>query len=54
MGVLLKMRSIYSLFLFGGRSVTGGWAGWPIAHPDFGTLEGAVKAPQGNGGKLHY
>ena len=51
MGVLLKMRSIYSLFLFGGRSVTGGWA---IAHPDFGRLEGATKAPLGSGGTPHY
>ena len=24
------------------RGVSGGWAGWAIAHPDFGRIEGAA------------
>ena len=26
--------------LYKSRGVSGGWAGWEIAHPDFGRLEG--------------
>ena len=29
----------------GHRGVTGGWAEWAIAHPDFGSLEGAAGHP---------
>ena len=25
-----------------GRGVSGGWARWPIAHPDLGRLQGAA------------
>ena len=32
------------------RGVSGGWAGWAIAHPLFGRIEGAT----GSGGMLHY
>ena len=54
MGVLLKMKSIYSLFLFRGRGVSGRRAGWAMAHPDSGRLEGAAKVPLGSGGTQHY
>ena len=30
------------LMLFS-RGVTGGWAGWAIAHPVFGRIEGAAR-----------
>ena len=29
-----------------GRGVSGGWAGWAIAHPDFGRIEGAARKQQ--------
>ena len=28
------------------RGVTGGWAGWVIAHPVFGRIEGAARQQQ--------
>ena len=34
------------------RGVSGGWAGWAIAHPDFGRIEGA--AGQLCGGAPHH
>ena len=33
------------LMLFS-RGVTGGWAGWAIAHPGFGRIEGAARQQQ--------
>ena len=27
----------------GGTGVTGGWAGWAIAHPGFGRIEGVAR-----------
>ena len=36
---LMKLRQGISWLL---RGVTGGWAGWPIAHPVLGRIEGAA------------
>ena len=35
------------------RGVSGGWAGWAIAHPVFGRIEGAAGRRRGSGGP-HY
>ena len=32
--IALRFHEIFN------RGVSGGWAGWEIAHPDFGRLEG--------------
>ena len=37
-----KIKNSYIIGTFHIRGVTGGWAGWAIAHPDFDRIEGAA------------
>ena len=36
------------------RGVSGGWAGWAIAHPVLGRIEGAARRRRGGSGTQHY
>ena len=36
------------------RGVSGGWAGWAIAHPVFGRIEGTAGRRRGGSGASHY